>query len=140
LDLPILDRQAVISRPPVERRRRIVHTGRGENFQRFRMPSTPADRARKSASRRKPCACSWTAWICRPGLERLLEHGEVELDSNRVVNSLRPGAVSLKNWLWFGSEAEGRRNAVVLALVANGRLHGVNAFAYFKNVRQRCRG
>jgi hypothetical protein len=45
-------------------------------------------------------------------LQRFLEHGEVEIDNNKVENAIRPTAVGKRNWLFFGSEEAGQRNAV----------------------------
>ena len=42
-----------------------------------------------------------------------------------------------KNWLFFGSEEAGTRNAVVMTLVQNCRMHGVNPYEYFKDVPER---
>jgi transposase len=72
-----------------------------------------------------------------PALERFLDHGEVEADNNGVENAIRPTAVGKKNWLFFGSEEAGTRNAVVLTLVQNCRLHGVNPEEYLKDVLER---
>ena len=72
-----------------------------------------------------------------PALERFLEHGEVEADNNGVENAIRPTAVGKKNWLFFGSEAAGSRNATVLTLVQNCRMHGVNPEEYLKDVLER---
>lgn len=72
-----------------------------------------------------------------PALERFLDHGEVEADNNWVENAIRPTAVGKKNWLFFGSEAAGTRNAAVLTLVQNCRLHGVNPYEYLKDVLER---
>ena len=72
-----------------------------------------------------------------PGLERFLNHGEVEADNNLVENAIRPSAVGKKNWLFFGSEEAGTRNAVVMTLVQNCRMHGVNPYEYFKDVLER---
>jgi transposase len=72
-----------------------------------------------------------------PALERFLEHGEVEIDNNLVENAIRPSAVGKKNWLFFGSEEAGTRNAVVMTLVQNCRMHGVNPYDYFKDVLER---
>jgi hypothetical protein len=49
-------------------------------------------------------------------VERFLEHGEVEIDNNKVENSIRPTAVGKRNWLFFGSEEAGQRNAVIYTL------------------------
>ena len=72
-----------------------------------------------------------------PALERFLEHGEVEIDNNLVENAIRPTAIGKKNWLFFGSEEAGRRNAVIYTLIQNCRLHGVEPCAYLKDVLQR---
>jgi hypothetical protein len=53
-------------------------------------PRSAGEPGAKLRLTRKPCHCSWTAWICRPGLERLLEHGEVGLDNHRLENAIRP--------------------------------------------------
>jgi transposase len=72
-----------------------------------------------------------------PMLERFLEHGEVELDNNLVENAIRPTALGKKNWLFFGSAEAGQRSAVMYTLVANCRLHGVEPYAYLKDVLTR---
>lgn len=72
-----------------------------------------------------------------PLLERFLEHGEVEIDNNLVENAIRPSAVGKKNWLFFGSAEAGTRNAVVLTLVQNCRMHGVDPYAYLKDLLER---
>jgi len=72
-----------------------------------------------------------------PALERFLAHGEVEVDNNLVENAIRPTAVGKKNWLFFGSEAAGTRNAAVFTLVQNCRMHAVNPEEYLKDVLER---
>ena len=72
-----------------------------------------------------------------PSLERFLEHGEVEIDNNLVENAIRPTAIGKKNWLFFGSEDAGRRNAVIYTLIANCRMHGVEPHAYLKDLLER---
>ena len=75
-----------------------------------------------------------------PALERFLEHGEVEIDNNLVENAIRPTAIGKKNWLFFGSDEAGRRNAVVYTLIQNCRMHGVEPHAYLKDVLERLPG
>jgi transposase len=70
-------------------------------------------------------------------LERFLEHGEVEIDNNKVENVIRPTAVGKRNWLFFGSEEAGQRNAVIYTLIQNCRMHGVEPHAYLKDVLER---
>lgn len=72
-----------------------------------------------------------------PTLVRFLGHGEVEIDNNRVENAIRPTAIGKKNWLFFGSEEAGTRSAVMYTLIENCRLHGVEPYAYLKDVLER---
>ena len=72
-----------------------------------------------------------------PMLQRFLEHGEVEIDNNRVENAIRPTALGKKNWLFFGSEEAGQRSAVIYTLIENCRMHGVEPYAYLKEVLER---
>lgn len=72
-----------------------------------------------------------------PMLERFLEHGEVEIDNNLVENAIRPTAIGKKNWLFFGSEEAGRRNAAIYTLIQNCRMHGVEPCGYLKDVLER---
>jgi transposase len=72
-----------------------------------------------------------------PALVRFLEHGEVEADNNLVENVIRPTTIGKKNWMFFGSEDAGRRNAVVYTLIENCRMHGVEPYEYLKDVLDR---
>lgn len=72
-----------------------------------------------------------------PRLAGFLDHGEVEIDNNLVENAIRPTAVGKKNWLFFGSAEAGTRHAVVLTLVQNCRMHGIDPYEYFKDVLER---
>ena len=72
-----------------------------------------------------------------PALARILEHGEVEWTNNLVENKIRPTALGKKNWMFFGSEEAGERNAILHTLIANCRLHGIEPCAYLKDVLAR---
>ena len=72
-----------------------------------------------------------------PALSRIVEHGEVEWTNNLVENQIRPTALGKKNWMFFGSEEAGERNAIVYTLIANCRLHGIEPCAYLKDVLAR---
>lgn len=72
-----------------------------------------------------------------PMLEGFLEHGQVEIDNNLVENSIRPTAIGKKNWMFFGSAEAGRRNAAIYTLIQNCRMHGVEPFAYLKDLLER---
>jgi transposase len=72
-----------------------------------------------------------------PNFERFLDHGEVEIDNNLVENAIRPTAIGKKNWLFFGSEEAGQRSAVMYTLIENCRMHGIDPYAYLKDVLER---
>ncbi len=42
-----------------------------------------------------------------------------------------------KNWLFFGSEEAGQRSAVMYTLIENCRMHGMDPYAYLKDVLER---
>ncbi len=73
----------------------------------------------------------WTA------LSRILDHGEVEWTNNLVENIIRPTAIGKKNFLFFGAEEAGQRNAVIYTLIANCRLHQVEPCEYLQDVLTR---
>jgi hypothetical protein len=72
-----------------------------------------------------------------PALLRIVDHGEVEWTNNLVENVIRPTAIGKKNFLFFGAEEAGQRNAIIYTLIANCRLHQVEPFAYLKDVLTR---
>jgi hypothetical protein len=51
----------------------------------------------------------------------------------RCAGLLRGGRRT-KNWLFFGSEEAGQRSAVMYTLIENCRLHGIEPYAYLKDV------
>lgn len=73
-------------------------------------------------------------------LEVFLEHGRLEIDNNLVENAIRPTALGRKNWLFIGAEQAGWRSAVIFSLLQSCRTHGVEPFAYLKDVLTRLPG
>jgi transposase len=65
------------------------------------------------------------------GLERFLEDGRIELDTNSVERAMRPVALSRKNSLFAGSDEGGENWACLASLVETCKLNGVNPQAYF---------
>lgn len=63
-----------------------------------------------------------------------LRDGAVELDNNVAENALRPIAIGRKNWLFVGSDNGGRALANLYTLTATCRRHGVDVYAYLKDV------
>ncbi|MBV8578156.1 MAG: transposase [Acetobacteraceae bacterium] len=65
------------------------------------------------------------------GLERFLEDGRIELDTNSVERAMRPVALSRKNSLFAGSDEGGENWACLASLTETCKLNGVNPQAYF---------
>ena len=68
---------------------------------------------------------------------RFLDFGDAHIDNNAVENSIRPVCVGKRNWLFFGSEEAGTRNAAVFTLIQNCRLHGIDPYSYLKDVLEK---
>ena len=70
-------------------------------------------------------------------LEVYLDQGVVEIDNNRVENAIRPTALGRKNWLFIGAEVAGWRSAVIYTIIQSCKVHGVEPYAYLKDVLTR---
>lgn len=68
---------------------------------------------------------------------RIIDHGEVEWTNNLIENKIRPTAIGKKNWMFFGSEEAGQRNAVIYTLIATCRIQGIEPYEYLKDVLTR---
>jgi transposase len=73
-------------------------------------------------------------WVA---LQRYLEDGRLAIDNNATERSLRGVAVGRKNWLFTGSEAGGRRAAVLYSIVESCRRLHLDPFAYIRDVLPR---
>lgn len=71
---------------------------------------------------------NWQALI------RYCEDGDLEIDNNGAERSLRGVAVGRKNWLFYGSDAGGRTAAILTSLITSCKRHGVDPFAYLRDV------
>ena len=60
-----------------------------------------------------------------------LDDGEVEIDNNLIVNSIRPLALGRKNWMFTGSVNGAKWASVAYTLCACAKLHGLNPYQYF---------
>ena len=68
------------------------------------------------------------------GLNRFIDDGRVEIDSNVVERSIRPIALNRKNALFAGSDGGGEHWAVIASLVETCKLCGVEPQTYLANV------
>jgi transposase len=71
------------------------------------------------------------------GLERFLDDGRIELDSNSVERAMRPVALSRKNSLFAGSDEGAANWAALASLIETCKLHGVNPHTYFTDLLTR---
>jgi len=67
-------------------------------------------------------------------LTRYTEDGMLNIDDNPVENSLRPIAIRRKNYLFAGSHEAAKRSAMLYSLIGTCKMHGVEPFAWLKNV------
>jgi transposase len=68
------------------------------------------------------------------GLERFLEDGRIEIDSNVVERSMRPIALNRKNALFAGHDTGAENWACVASLTETCKLNGVDPQAYLTDV------
>jgi transposase len=66
----------------------------------------------------------------RDAICRYTVDGRLEIDNNIVENWIRPIAVGRNNWLFMGSEAGGRANALFLSLVQSCRCNNIDPWRY----------
>ena len=67
-------------------------------------------------------------------LNRFVDDGVLEIDTNLIENSIRPSALGKKNWLFIGHPEAGERSAVIYTLLGSCRRHGINPFDYLKDL------
>jgi len=68
------------------------------------------------------------------GLERFLEDGRIEIDTNVVERSMRPIALNRKNALFAGHDTGAENWACVASLIETCKLNGVDPQAYLTDV------
>ncbi len=115
-----VERQALRQRKtrPVLERIRAWLDARGSDT----LPKSPLSQAVNYALNQ------WTA------LTRFIEDGELEADNNIGENALRPICLGRKNYLFVGSDAGGRRAAILYTLIRTCERHGVNPWEYLRDV------
>ena len=70
-------------------------------------------------------------WIA---LTRYLDNGYLDIDNNEAEQALCGIAVGRKNWLFLGSDRGGRAAAVHYSLIQSAKRHGIDPFAYLRDV------
>ena len=70
----------------------------------------------------------------RAALQQFLDDGRLPLDNNISERALRRQAVGRKNWLFVGSDDGGVTNATLVSLLASCRMHGIEPYAYLRDL------
>jgi hypothetical protein len=70
-------------------------------------------------------------------LARYLDDGRIEIDNMIAERALRPVALGRRNYLFAGSDAGGRRAAILYSLIGTARLNGLDPEAYLRYVLSR---
>jgi len=70
-------------------------------------------------------------------LARYVDHGEAEIDTNLLENTMRPVALGRKNYLFAGSELGAEAAAILYSLTESCRRLGVNPEKYLRAVFRR---
>ncbi len=89
------------------------------------------ERARPSSYLFAACRYAINQW---PTLLHYLDDGRIPIDNNQVENRMRPVGIGRKNWLFAGSDASGKRAAILLTVLASAKLAGHDRFAYLRSV------
>ncbi len=74
---------------------------------------------------------NWTA------LERYTTDADLAIDNNTAEQAIRAVALGRKNWLFFGSDRGGYAAAIHFSLIASARRHGLDPYAYLRDVLTR---
>jgi len=70
-------------------------------------------------------------------LLRFTQRGFLNIDNNASERAMRPAALGRKNFLFAGSDEGGRTTAVLYTLTQTCRRHGIDTFAYLRDVLAR---
>ena len=73
----------------------------------------------------------WTA------LTRYADDGDLAIDNNISERALRKVVTGRNNWTFCGSDAGGERAAILYSVVATCKAHGIDPWAYLRDVLER---
>jgi transposase len=74
------------------------------------------------------CLGNWQALV------RYTDDGQLDIDNNVAERQMRPVACGRANWTFLGSDNGGHTAAVLYSLVATAKRHGLDPFAYLRDV------
>jgi len=71
---------------------------------------------------------NWTA------LKRYTEVAFLSIDNNHSERQIKQMVIGRKNWMFAGSEGGARNAAILFSVIVSCKLHGVDPFAYLRDV------
>ena len=74
------------------------------------------------------CLSNWPAFL------RYTDDGDLDIDNNASERDLRPVVLGRVNYTFFGSDNGGRTAAVLYSLIASAKRHGLDPFAYLRDM------
>jgi transposase len=74
------------------------------------------------------CLGNWPAFLC------YTSDGDLDIDNNASERDLRPVVLGRVNYMFFGSDNGGHTAAVLYSLIASAKRHGLDPFAYLRDV------
>ncbi|MFO0847176.1 MAG: IS66 family transposase [Gemmataceae bacterium] len=72
-----------------------------------------------------------------PSLTRYVTDGRLAIDNGPAERAVRPLAVGRRNWLFVGGDGGLATAAVLLSVCASAKRHGLNAWAYLRDLFDR---
>jgi transposase len=75
-----------------------------------------------------------------PELNHYLLDGRVEIDNNKIENSIRPFALGRKNWLFHGSPSGAKAGATFYSLIETCKANSIEPYRYLCAMLNRIRG
>jgi len=70
-------------------------------------------------------------------LTRYCEQGFLAIDNNAAERAVRPCAIGRKNWLFCGNDGGGRTAAILFSMTSTAKRHGLDPFAWLREVLSR---
>jgi transposase len=70
----------------------------------------------------------------RAALSRFVDDGRLPLSNNDSERALRQLVIGRRNWLFVGSDDGGHRAATFVSLIASAKLHGIEPYAYLRDL------
>jgi transposase len=71
------------------------------------------------------------------GLTAYVQDGDLTIDNNSAEREMKRVATGRKAWLFFGSDNGGENAEVLLSIISTCKRHGVEPFAYLRDVIDR---